>query len=82
MLCVAPFSEDKMLYRAQVVRLPGRREVHVRYVDFGNVEIKPYWELKAIPSQFCKLPAIVSICITFKFPFLALNILGTIKNSL
>ena len=60
-VCVAQFSEDDAWYRAQVIGLPGRRRVQVRYVDFGNMELVPYWKLRKITEKFMRLPTMVNL---------------------
>ena len=56
MVCVAQYTEDKAWYRAIVSGLPGRQNVQVTYVDFGNEEIVPYFKLKKILDKFVSLP--------------------------
>ena len=56
MMCASQFSVVGLWYRAQVVRLPGRRKVTVQYC---NAEEKMYWELRKMPPDFCKLASLV-----------------------
>lgn len=57
MVCVAQYSADNLWYRAEVIRLPGRRQVEIKYVDFGNTEMISHYKLKKILDMFLVLPA-------------------------
>ena len=61
MVCAAHFSSDHQFYRAQVLSLPGGRLAEVLYVDFGNKETMPHWELRKLKDQFLRLPVQVDI---------------------
>ena len=60
-MCVAKYSEDKQWYRAVVTALTGNQRVRVLYVDYGNTEELPYFELRKISDEFIRLPIRVSI---------------------
>ncbi|XP_076358690.1 RING finger protein 17-like isoform X2 [Tachypleus tridentatus] len=62
MAVVGKFSVDKNWYRAEVISLPGDSKVEVRYVDFGNTEVLPYWDLHKITDDYMKLPAQAISC--------------------
>ncbi|XP_029459015.1 RING finger protein 17 [Rhinatrema bivittatum] len=53
--CIAMF-EDEQWYRAEVVGLPGHREVEVKYVDFGNVAKVNVKKLRKIKDDFLNIP--------------------------
>ncbi|XP_046302897.1 RING finger protein 17 isoform X1 [Marmota monax] len=53
--CVAKF-EDGVWYRAKVTGLPGRREVEVKYVDFGNTAKITLKEMRKIKDEFLNHP--------------------------
>ncbi|XP_042638922.1 RING finger protein 17 [Orycteropus afer afer] len=53
--CVAKF-EDGVWYRAEVIGLPGHREVEVKYVDFGNTAKITLKEMRKIKDEFLNLP--------------------------
>lgn len=59
-LCAAQFSEDGVWYRARVVQT--QPNVVVRYIDYGNTEIKNITELLTLPLQFTTLPAQAVSC--------------------
>ncbi|XP_066272850.1 RING finger protein 17-like [Branchiostoma lanceolatum] len=56
MVLVAKYEEDNLWYRAQVVDLPGNKQVDITYVDFGNSARVTCSQLKKIPDRFLKLP--------------------------
>lgn len=56
MPCVAKYSVDGRWYRAKIMDLPGRKEVDVYYVDFGNEERLWYNQIHKITDDFLKLP--------------------------
>ena len=60
MVCCCQYSADNAWYRAIVIDLPGHKQVHVQYVDFGNDEIVPYWRLRILLDKYIMLPAQVS----------------------
>ena len=64
MVCVAKYV-DNQWYRAQVIALPGRRNVDVFYVDFGNVERVSYLKLKYIKETLMVLPVQVGTSLLF-----------------
>uniref|UniRef100_A0A8D0C177 Ring finger protein 17 n=1 Tax=Salvator merianae TaxID=96440 RepID=A0A8D0C177_SALMN len=55
--CIAKFEDDGVWYRAQVIGLPGRQEVEVKYVDFGNTAKIRVEEMRKIKDEFLALPA-------------------------
>ena len=63
MMCVAKYSEDKQWYRAVVTALTGNQRVRVLYVDYGNTEELPYFELRKISDEFIRLPVQVSVTV-------------------
>ncbi|XP_077977103.1 RING finger protein 17-like [Glandiceps talaboti] len=55
MICAAKYDMDNAWYRAQIIGLPGKRQVEVIYVDYGNTEIIDTTKLQKIPDDFCRL---------------------------
>ncbi|XP_074072360.1 RING finger protein 17 isoform X4 [Macrotis lagotis] len=53
--CIAKF-EDGIWYRAQVIGLPGHREVDVKYVDFGNAATVTLKEMRKVKDEFLNPP--------------------------
>uniref|UniRef100_A0A8C4NGZ3 Tudor domain-containing protein n=1 Tax=Eptatretus burgeri TaxID=7764 RepID=A0A8C4NGZ3_EPTBU len=61
--CVARYSADDLLYRAEVASLePG--SITVRYVDFGNFETLSHADIKLyeLPSSLLAVPALSVQC--------------------
>uniref|UniRef100_A0A8D0C1J0 Ring finger protein 17 n=1 Tax=Salvator merianae TaxID=96440 RepID=A0A8D0C1J0_SALMN len=65
--CIAKFEDDGVWYRAQVIGLPGRQEVEVKYVDFGNTAKIRVEEMRKIKDEFLALPAKVRTSIYLDF---------------
>ncbi|XP_061195891.1 RING finger protein 17-like isoform X2 [Saccostrea echinata] len=57
MVCSCQYSLDKVFYRAIITNLPGRKQVDVFYVDFGNRERVHYSRLRILLDEFLILPA-------------------------
>ncbi|XP_056016210.1 RING finger protein 17-like isoform X2 [Ostrea edulis] len=57
MVCSCQYSSDNMFYRAIITNLPGRKQVDVVYVDFGNRERVHYSRLRVLLDEFLILPA-------------------------
>ena len=56
-----------MWYRAQVVEVPNRHHVKVRYVDYGNEEYVSQWNLRELLDEFVSLPIQVGVKTVFGF---------------
>lgn len=58
-LCVAPFAEDKLYYRAKIVQLLPDNKVQVVFVDYGNSDVVAKTLLRLVPSDWTleRLPA-------------------------
>lgn len=61
MVCAALYEEDNVWYRAQVIEIPSRHHVKVKYVDYGNEEYISQWNLRELPDEFVSLPVQVSV---------------------
>ncbi|KAM4702088.1 RING finger protein 17 [Discoglossus pictus] len=59
--CIAKF-EDEQWYRGQVIGLPGRQEVQIKYVDFGNISRVNARSLRKIKAEFLSLPPKAICC--------------------
>lgn len=57
MPCVALYTGDDKWYRAVIEDIPGKKQVDVRYVDYGNKERLWYKQIYKITEDFLKLPA-------------------------
>ncbi|KAI8872635.1 hypothetical protein GQ42DRAFT_161125 [Ramicandelaber brevisporus] len=60
LLCCAPFSADRQIYRARITKLynsPSEgRLADVLFVDFGNSESVPISELTPLPAEMSSIP--------------------------
>nr|XP_033804362.1 RING finger protein 17 isoform X2 [Geotrypetes seraphini] len=54
--CIAKYENDGQWYRAEVIGLPGHREVEVKYIDFGNVATVNVKMLRKIKDEFLNIP--------------------------
>ena len=55
--CAAQFANDKQWYRCRIERIdPPSKRAQVIFVDFGNIEIFKFSELKQLSSEFLLLP--------------------------
>lgn len=54
--CASRFSEDGAWYRATVESVLGGGQFMVRFVDYGNKEMRPHAELRTLKSAFLQLP--------------------------
>ena len=52
----ATFSDDNVMYRALVLSKEADGSVMVRYIDFGNVEMKDPSELVHLPEKMARFP--------------------------
>ncbi|XP_037232429.1 RING finger protein 17 [Falco rusticolus] len=53
--CIAK-QEDGNWYRAQIIGLPSRQEVMVKYVDFGNVANLTLKDIRRVKKEFLSFP--------------------------
>ncbi|KAJ1113733.1 hypothetical protein NDU88_001975 [Pleurodeles waltl] len=52
--CIAMYENE--WYRAEVIGLPGKREVEVKYIDFGNIEKVNVKKLRKVKDEFLSIP--------------------------
>ncbi|XP_044301071.1 tudor domain-containing protein 15 [Varanus komodoensis] len=60
-LCCARYSEDMHFYRAVIREVVGS-SIKVWFLDFGNTEIVPFFDVKVLLPEFQKLPALAICC--------------------
>ncbi|CAK71152.1 unnamed protein product (macronuclear) [Paramecium tetraurelia] len=61
-LCLARFSEDNRVYRAQVIQAFKNDRFLVKFIDYGNNDEVGYQEMGALPSQFTSIPQQTRMC--------------------
>ncbi|KAL0117558.1 hypothetical protein PUN28_010395 [Cardiocondyla obscurior] len=60
---VAIFSEDKALYRAEVMSIETRKDAYVvQYVDFGNCAVVNQRNIYPVEEKFTQLPKLAVQC--------------------
>ncbi|XP_069495440.1 RING finger protein 17 [Ambystoma mexicanum] len=52
--CIAMYDHE--WYRAEVISLPGHREVEVKYIDFGNIAKVNVKNLRKVKDEFLNIP--------------------------
>ena len=71
---MAQYTIDDQWYRAEVIATPGRRNVEVLYVDYGNSEVVPFWRLKKISDKFLILPVqVFDSMLSFAFALVSMQ---------
>ncbi|CAD8134223.1 unnamed protein product [Paramecium octaurelia] len=61
-LCLARFSEDNRVYRAQVIQAFKNDRFLVKFIDYGNNDEVGYQEMGVLPSQFTSIPQQTRMC--------------------
>ncbi|XP_038606803.1 tudor domain-containing protein 15 [Tachyglossus aculeatus] len=59
--CCARYIKDMHFYRAVVTEVTGCK-VNVYFLDFGNTESVPFYEVKTLLPELCELPALALCC--------------------
>ncbi|XP_071555768.1 protein tudor isoform X1 [Temnothorax nylanderi] len=60
---IAIFSEDRALYRAEVVNIDTRKDAYVvQYIDFGNCAIVDQYNIYSVEKKFMHLPRLAVQC--------------------
>uniref|UniRef100_A0A646QDV8 Staphylococcal nuclease domain-containing protein 1 n=1 Tax=Hemiscolopendra marginata TaxID=943146 RepID=A0A646QDV8_9MYRI len=54
-ICAAKFTDDEW-YRAKIEKIQGKEEIHIIYIDYGNIEVTKSTRLAALPSMYHGLP--------------------------
>ncbi|XP_069706837.1 tudor domain-containing protein 15 [Phaenicophaeus curvirostris] len=61
LLCCARYSKDLSYYRAVVIEVL-HLNVTVYFLDFGNTDTVPYYDVKTLLPEFSDLPALAMCC--------------------
>ncbi|XP_016283842.2 tudor domain-containing protein 15 [Monodelphis domestica] len=59
--CCARYIKDMHFYRAVVTEVNGYK-INVYFLDFGNTESVPFYDVKILLQEFCELPALAMCC--------------------
>ncbi|XP_066478649.1 tudor domain-containing protein 15 [Tiliqua scincoides] len=61
-LCCARYSKDMHFYRAIIMEVVDNINCIVYFLDFGNTETVPLFDVKVLLPEFQKLPALAICC--------------------
>ncbi|XP_030051001.1 tudor domain-containing protein 15 [Microcaecilia unicolor] len=61
LLCCARYTKDSHYYRAAVVEVLDS-QITVYFLDFGNTETVPFYDVKILLPPFSELPALAMCC--------------------
>ncbi|XP_044519130.1 tudor domain-containing protein 15 [Gracilinanus agilis] len=59
--CCARYFRDAHFYRAVITEVSGYK-INVYFLDFGNTESVPFYDVKVLLREFCELPALAMCC--------------------
>ncbi|XP_004418664.1 PREDICTED: tudor domain-containing protein 15 [Ceratotherium simum simum] len=61
LFCCARYSKDRHFYRAVITEINGYK-IDVYFLDYGNTDSIPFFDVKILLPEFCKLPALAMCC--------------------
>ncbi|CAK90710.1 unnamed protein product (macronuclear) [Paramecium tetraurelia] len=61
-LCLARFSEDNRIYRAQVLQAFKNDKFLIKFIDYGNNDEVSYQDMGVLPAQFTNVPQQAKMC--------------------
>ncbi|XP_019062169.1 tudor domain-containing protein 15 isoform X1 [Fukomys damarensis] len=61
LFCCARYSRDRYFYRALITEINDYK-IHVYFLDYGNTDSIPFFDVKILLPEFCKLPALAMCC--------------------
>ncbi|XP_043837266.1 tudor domain-containing protein 15 [Dromiciops gliroides] len=61
LFCCARYQKDMHFYRAVITEV-NAYQVNVYFLDFGNTESVPFYDVKILLREFCELPALAMCC--------------------
>ncbi|XP_012781697.2 tudor domain-containing protein 15 [Ochotona princeps] len=61
LFCCARYSKDKHFYRAVITEVSGYK-INVYFLDYGNTDSIPFFDVKILLPEFCELPALAMCC--------------------
>ncbi|XP_073905357.1 tudor domain-containing protein 15 isoform X2 [Castor canadensis] len=68
LFCCARYSKDRCFYRAVVTKVDGHK-INVYFLDYGNTDSIPFFDVKVLLPEFCELPALAVCCsLAYIFP--------------
>ncbi|XP_057599384.1 tudor domain-containing protein 15 [Hippopotamus amphibius kiboko] len=61
LFCCARYSKDRRFYRAVITEINGYK-INVYFLDYGNADSIPFFDVKILLPEFCELPALAMCC--------------------
>ncbi|XP_032209091.1 tudor domain-containing protein 15 [Mustela erminea] len=61
LFCCARYSRDRHFYRAVITEINGYK-INVYFLDYGNTDSIPFFDVKILLPEFCELPALAMCC--------------------
>lgn len=61
LFCCARYSKDRCFYRAVITEINGYK-INVYFLDYGNTDSIPFFDVKILLPEFCELPALAMCC--------------------
>nr|XP_045367864.1 tudor domain-containing protein 15 [Camelus bactrianus] len=61
LFCCARYSKDRCFYRAVITDINGYN-INVYFLDYGNTDSIPFFDVKILLPEFCELPALAMCC--------------------
>nr|XP_035128989.1 tudor domain-containing protein 15 [Callithrix jacchus]XP_035128990.1 tudor domain-containing protein 15 [Callithrix jacchus]XP_035128991.1 tudor domain-containing protein 15 [Callithrix jacchus]XP_035128992.1 tudor domain-containing protein 15 [Callithrix jacchus]XP_054101138.1 tudor domain-containing protein 15 [Callithrix jacchus]XP_054101139.1 tudor domain-containing protein 15 [Callithrix jacchus]XP_054101140.1 tudor domain-containing protein 15 [Callithrix jacchus]XP_054101141.1 tud len=61
LFCCARYSKDRHFYRAVITEINGYK-INVYFLDYGNTDSIPFFDVKILLPEFCELPALAMCC--------------------
>ncbi|XP_069925472.1 tudor domain-containing protein 15 isoform X1 [Oryctolagus cuniculus] len=61
LFCCARYSKDRHFYRAVITEISGYK-INVYFLDYGNTDSIPFFDVKILLPEFCELPALAMCC--------------------
>ncbi|XP_012582810.1 PREDICTED: tudor domain-containing protein 15 [Condylura cristata] len=61
LFCCARYSKDRCFYRAVITEINSYK-INVYFLDYGNTDSIPFFDVKILLPEFCELPALAMCC--------------------
>ncbi|KAM8776362.1 tudor domain-containing protein 15 [Rhynchonycteris naso] len=61
LFCCARYSKDRHFYRAVITEINGYK-INVYFLDYGNTDSVPFFDVKTLLPELCELPALAMCC--------------------
>ncbi|XP_016080222.1 PREDICTED: tudor domain-containing protein 15 [Miniopterus natalensis] len=61
LFCCARYSKDRRFYRAVINEINGYK-INVYFLDYGNTDSIPFFDVRTLLPEFCELPALAMCC--------------------